>query len=70
MSKVTTNVTLVAVNNVSEEDKEQILAENPDCDSFEEVARSMEEDVRAIIRHQLFGDSDELPILDVNIEVE
>ena len=70
MSKVTTNVTLVAVNNVSEEDKEQILAENPDCDSFEEVARSMEEDVRAIVRHQLFGDSDELPILDVNIEVE
>ena len=70
MSKVTTNVTLVAVNNVSEEDKEQLLAENPDCDTFEEVARSMEADVRAIVRHQLFGDADELPILDVNIEVE
>ena len=70
MSKVTTNVTLVAVNNVSEEDKEQLLAENPDCDTFEEVARSMEADVRAIVRHKLFGDADELPILDVNIEVE
>ena len=70
MSKVTTNVALVAVNNVSEEDKEQLLAENPDCDTFEEVARSMEADVRAIVRLQLFGDADELPILDVNIEVE
>lgn len=70
MSKVTTNVTLVAVNNVSDEEEEQLLQENPDCDTLEEVAQSMEADVRAIIRHKLFGDADELPILDVNIEVE
>jgi len=70
MSKVTTNVTLVAVNNVSDEEEEQLLQENPDCDTLEEVAQSMEADVRAIVRHKLFGDADELPILDVNIEVE
>jgi len=70
MSKVTTNVTLVAVNNVSDEEEEQLLQENPDCDTLEEVAQSMEADVRAIVRHKVFGDADELPILDVNIEVE
>lgn len=70
MSKVTTNVTLVAVNNVSDEEEEQLLQENPDCDTLEEIAQSMEADVRAIVRHKVFGDADELPILDVNIGVE
>ena len=69
MSKVVTQLTAVVVNEVSDEESEQLI-ENGDAESLSEIAENMEDDVEAIIAHKVFGDADEIALLNVNTEVE
>jgi len=69
MSKVVTSVTAIVENEVSDEDREQVL-ESRGADSLEEVADEMEASVEAVIAQRLFGDADTIAVLDVNTEVE
>lgn len=66
---VVSQVTVVSKNEVSESDKERLMSNN-DFDSFEDYAKSLEDDLESVIAHKLFGDADEIPILDVNVSVE
>jgi len=67
--QVITQVTLVAKNEVSDEEREEVL-EDHDADSLEELAGKMEETVATGIAARVFGDADDLPVLDVNTKVE
>lgn len=69
MKEITTHVTLVAVNTVSEEEAENVCESNG-LDSLQEVATKMEGDVQQLLRTRVFGDADKVPILDVNTEVK
>lgn len=67
--KVVTNVTMVTVNEVGDDEAEKIIERNG-ADDLSEVTASMEDDVETILSTRLFGDADEIPVLDVNTEVE
>jgi hypothetical protein len=69
MSKVVTSLTVIAKNEVSDEDRDALL-ESRDADSLSEVASEMEESVEAVIAQRVFGDADTIALLDVNTEVE
>lgn len=65
---VATTVILTSVNHVSDEDAEEVMREH-DADSLEEVATGMEEQVEALLAKRVFGDADDIPILDVSTDV-
>lgn len=69
VNQITTYVTIVSQNNVSDEDVEEVL-EARGADSLQEVASDMEESVEALIADQLFREADAIPMLDVTTEVE
>jgi hypothetical protein len=70
MSKdILTNVTVLSRNSVGEDEIEALMEENGH-DSFEEYADRLEESVELIVSERLFVDADEIPVLDVNVEVE
>lgn len=69
MSKVVTSVTAIVENEVSDEEREQVL-ESRGADNLEEVAAEMEASVEAVVAQRLFGDADNIAVLDVNTEVE
>lgn len=69
MATITTRVMVLSVNEV-DDDELEALADNADFDSVDEYVDSMAESVEALIATKLFGDADEIPILDVNTEVE
>jgi hypothetical protein len=69
MSKVVTSVTAIVENEVSDEDRDDVL-ESRDADSLEEVAEDMEQTVELVIAQNVFGDADNIAALDVNTEVE
>lgn len=65
---VVTNVIVVSANQVDEEEA-QLLADQAGYDNIEEYAEHLEADLEAIVAHQLFGEADNIPILDVSTEV-
>jgi len=69
MSKVVTSVTAIVENEVSDEEREEVL-ESRGADDLSEVADEMEASVEAVIAQRLFGDADTIAVLDVNTEVE
>lgn len=69
MATIRTHLTVVAENEVDDDEVEALMEEN-DYDSVEEYVASMADDLEARIATRTFGDADEIPILDVNTEVE
>lgn len=65
---IATHVTIVSVNHVSDEEAEK-LVEAKDAEDLQEVADGMGEDVRSLLRHRVFGDADEVPIMEVQPDV-
>ena len=65
---VTTTVIVASVNHVSEDEVEQLLDKHG-VESLEMVTNDMQQQVEAIVARRLFGDADEIPILDVRTEV-
>lgn len=65
---VTTNVTIVSVNHIDEDEAER-LATQAGYEDIGKYAQSLEESVEAIVATQLFGDADDIPILDVSTDV-
>jgi hypothetical protein len=65
---VATTVVLTSVNHVSEEDADDVM-ESYDADSLQEVADEMGEQVEALLAKRVFGDADDIPILDVDADV-
>lgn len=69
MSKtVATSVLLVSVNHISEDEEEQLL-DSHGVNSLDKVALDMEGQLETILARRVFGDADEMPILDVSTEV-
>ena len=64
-----TSVTAIVENEVSDEEREEVL-ESRGADDLSEVADEMEASVEAVIAQRLFGDADTIAVLDVNTEVE
>lgn len=67
--KVVTNVTMVVVNEVGNDEADEIM-QNHGTNTLGEVANKMESDVENILATRVFGDADEIAVLDVNSEVE
>lgn len=67
MPTIVTQVNLAAVNHVDDGDVPELLV-GTEYDSIEEYAESMEGTVEAILAERVFGDADELAILDVTTE--
>lgn len=65
---ITTSVLVLSVNHV-EEDEAQRIAEENGYDDIGEYAESLESSVEGLIAHRLFGDADEIPLIDVSTEV-
>lgn len=65
---VTTTVIVASVNHVSEDEVEQLLDKHG-VESLEMVTNDMQQQVEAIVARRLFGDADEIPLLDVRTEV-
>lgn len=70
MSKsIVTQVMLVSVNELSEEDEADIL-EDKDADDIADVAEQMEDSVEALLAHRVFGDADAIPLINVDTSIE
>jgi hypothetical protein len=67
-SQITTRVEVVAQNNISEEEAEQLI-EKHDAGSLEGIADKMQESVEEMLNRQIFRDADEIPVLDVDAAV-
>lgn len=68
-TSIVTQVMLVSVNEISDEDKADVIDRN-DADDIADVAESMEEDVESLLAHRVFGESDAIPIINVDTSVE
>lgn len=70
MSKeVVTNIVMVSVNEVSDEDIDEILQDS-EYDTLEEYAASLEETVESLLVNRFFADADEIPLVNVDTFVE
>lgn len=66
---VATTITLTSVNHVSEEEQDELFEKYPEADDLSDVADQLGESVKALLAKRVFGDADEIPILDVNTDV-
>lgn len=65
---ILTSVVVGSMNSVSDEEQERVK-DSYDADTLQEVVDEMEEQVEAIVATRLFGDADEIPLLEVDANV-
>lgn len=69
MRKIITSVTAIVVNEVSDEEVQKLVGES-EVDSLQERLDDMEGDVEIALANRVFGDADDIAVLNVNTEVE
>jgi hypothetical protein len=65
---ILTSVVVGSMNSVSDDEIEQVK-DSYDADTLQEVVDQMEEQVESIVATRLFGVADEIPVLEVDVNV-